>query len=185
MRERFLLFLDFTRRNPVIVASLTVILLMGSASYYLWHQQHELSTSHDEVLRTGQDMQQSLTASARIAAEMATVTEALDFIDRNLVDEGDRPGNLGYFYTTIEPAARIRFSQINQLSSQPQPPDAQFKTVPFSLRATGPYRSIMRLLHEMEAGPRQLRIRTYAMTQAEGDPDTVTLELNVDLLARP
>ena len=63
--------------------------------------------------------------------------------------------------------------------------DAQFKPVPFALRATGPYRSVMRLLHEMETGPRQLRIRTYTMSQAEGDAEAVTLDLNVELLARP
>lgn len=184
MNPRLQLLLDLVRRNPLIVASLLVIAVLGSASYYLWQQQHTLSASRDEVRLTGEDMQQTLTGAARVATELATVTEALDFIDRNLVNEGDLAENLGYFYS-IETAARIRFSLLNQLSSQPQPPDAQFKTVPFSLRTTGPYRSVMRLLHEMESGPRQLRIRTYTMSQNEGDADSVTLELNVELLARP
>lgn len=196
MNARLQQFLDFTRQNPLIVASLSVIVLMGSASYFLWHRQHALTVNHEELRRNGEDMMQSLTGQARITAETAAVTEALDFIDRNLINEADLAANLGYFYQ-IEAAARIRFSQLSQLSSQPQPPESLFKPVPFALRATGTYRQIMRLLHELETGPRQLRIRTYSLTQSEGDAapasleggaaasDLITLELSVDLLARP
>lgn len=196
MNARLQQFLDFTRQNPLIVASLSVIVLMGSASYFLWHRQHALTANHEELRRNGEDMMQSLTGQARITAETAAVTEALDFIDRNLINEADLAENLGYFYQ-IEAAARIRFSQLSQLSSQPQPPESLFKPVPFALRATGTYRQIMRLLHELETGPRQLRIRTYSLTQSEGDAapasleggaaasDLITLELSVDLLARP
>lgn len=185
MKARFQQFLEFTRLNPVIVASVAVILVFGSASYYLWHRQHALYTSHEEVRRSGEDMLQSLTGQARVATEMATVSSALAFIDRNLINEADLADNLGYFYS-IESAARIRFSQLNQLSSQPQPDGSQFKPVPFTLRATGSYRQIMRLLHELETGPRLLRIRTYTLSQAEGGADdAISLELTVDLLARP
>jgi Tfp pilus assembly protein PilO len=184
MRDFFQRFKEFTRRNPVIVVSLAIILFMGGASYFLWQRQRFLNSNHDEVKRSGEDMLQSLTSHARVTAEIATVTEALNFIDRNLINEGDLAENLGYFYS-IETAARLRFSQLNQLSSQPSAPDSPFKVVPFSVRATGPYRQVMRLLHEMETGPRLLRIRTYTLSQGEADPDTVTLEASVELLARP
>ncbi|MDI1335299.1 MAG: type 4a pilus biogenesis protein PilO [Lacunisphaera sp.] len=185
MNARFQEFFDFTRRNPVIVASVAVLLVFGTASYFLWHRQHELTTSHEEVRRSGEDILQSLTGQTRITAEMATVTAALDFIDRNLINEADLAENLGYFYS-IEAAARTRFTQLNQLSSQPQPDGSKFKPVPFSLRANGSYRQIMRLLHELETGPRLLRIRTYTLSQGEGGAeDTVTMELTVDVLARP
>ncbi len=205
MNARLQQFLDFTRHNPVIVGSLGIILFMGAASYYLWERQHELTFNHDELRRNGEDMIQSLTGQARITAETATVTEALDFIDRNLVNEGDLADNLGYFYS-IESAAHLRFTQLNQLSSHPPPPDSKFKTVPFSLRAAGSYRQVLRLLHELETGPRQLRIRTFAFTASEAGAaasappgaaapgaaaaavdatDLVTMELSVDLLARP
>ena len=51
-------------------------------------------------------------------------------------DEGDLAENLGYFYQ-IETASRIRFTQLNQLSSQPQSPGSYYKPVPFTLLATG------------------------------------------------
>ncbi|MDB6113965.1 MAG: hypothetical protein JWQ62_910 [Lacunisphaera sp.] len=185
-------FLAFARRNPLMVASVTVILVMGSASYYLWQRQQALTSEHDDIRRNGDDMLQSLTSHSRITAEINTVTQALDFIDRNLINEGDLAENLGYFYQ-IETASRLRLAALNQLSSQPQPEGSPYKPVPFTLRATGTYRQIMRLIHELETGPRQLRIRTYALTETGGgaaDPlapasDIVSLDLTVEVLARP
>lgn len=182
MKERFRQFLEFSRLNPIIVASVTIIVLLGAASYFLWQKQHNLNSSHEEVRRTGESMMESLTGQARITSELATATAAVDFIDRNLINEADLAENLGYFYA-IEAAVRLRFTQLNQLSSQPQPEGSPFKAVPFAVRATGPYRQVMRLLHELETGPRLVRIRTYSFSQ--GDGESVTMELTLDLLARP
>jgi len=187
-------FVTYARRNPVMVVSLSIIVLMGSASYFLWQRQQDLTGQHDEVRRNGEDILQSLTSHARVTTEIATVTEALNFIDQNLVNEADLAENLGYFYQ-IETASRIRFSQVNQLSSQPQPPGSAYKPIPFSLRATGSYHQIIRLIHELESGPRLLRIRTFSLSGSEGAPDLarsgggegdlVTMEMTVELLGRP
>jgi Tfp pilus assembly protein PilO len=177
-------FLGYTRRNPLMVVSITIIVVLGSISGYLWERQQSLTGEHDEVRRNGEDILQSLTSHARVTAEINTVTQALDFIDKNLINEADLAENLGYFYQ-IETASRIRLALLNQLSSQPQPADSPYKPVPFSLRATGSFRQIIRLLHELETGPRQLRIRTYALNQSVSDPDQVTLELTLEILGRP
>ena len=177
-------FLAYARRNPVMVGSLSIIVLMGSASYFLWQRQQDLTGQHDEIRRSGEDILQSLTSQSRITAEIATVTEALNFIDHNLVNEADLAENLGYFYQ-IETASRIRFSQLNQLSSQPPPPGSAYKPVPFSLRATGTYRQIIRLVHELESGPRLLRIRTYTFSASEGEADIVNMDMTVELLGQP
>ncbi|HTL67865.1 MAG TPA: type 4a pilus biogenesis protein PilO [Lacunisphaera sp.] len=184
MKNFFSQVQDFSRRNPVLVISLAVIVVMGSLSYYLWARQRELTAEHDEVKRSGEDMLQSLTSHARIMAEINSVTQALAFIDKNLVNEGDLAENLGYFYQ-IENNAHIRFTGLNQLSSQPGPADAPYKTVPFSLRATGTYRQMLRLLHELETGPRLLRVKTFSVTGSDTAEDVVTMELNVELLAKP
>ena len=177
-------FLGYARRNPVMVISVVIILVMGSTSYYLWNRQHVLTSEHDEVKRSGEGMLQSLTSHARITAELTTVKQALDFIDKNLIHEADLAENLGYFYQ-IETASRIRFTQLNQLSSQPGPADVPYKAVPFSLRASGTYRQMLRLLHELETGPRQLRIRTYTFSSSDTEADAITMDLNVEILARP
>ena len=177
-------FLAFVRRNPTIVASISIIVIMGAATFYLWHRQQDLTYEHDEIRHNGEDMLQALTSHARVNTEIDTVKAALDRIDRNLINEGDLAENLGYFYQ-IETASHMRFTQVTQLSSQPQAADSAYKAVPFSLRASGSYRQIMRLLRELETGPRLLRIRTYSLAGSDGDADLVSLELTVELLARP
>ena len=177
--------LGFFRRYPFVIVCSALAILLWVANYFIWQNHKELAAGHQTLQRSGEDMLQSLTGHTRVTAEMTAVTSALEFIERNLLNEADLAENLGYFYA-IESTARIRFTQLNQLSSQPQPVGSLFKTVPFALKATGSYRQIMRLLHEMETGPRQLRVRTYSFNQGEsGATDTVTMELNVEVLALP
>jgi Tfp pilus assembly protein PilO len=172
------------RRNPLLTVSLVVIVVCGGASWYLWNRQQNLGSVHDQLQRNGEAMIQSLASHARITAEIAKVEEAIAYIDRNLINEGDLAENIGYFYE-IEAASRIKFAQVSQMSSQPQPADRPFKTVPFSLRTTGSYRQLLRVLRELENGPRLLRIRTFNLDAERGDPETLTLDLTVELLARP
>lgn len=172
------------RRNPLLVASLAVIALCTAASWYLWSRQRVLAGTQDQFQRNGEAMIQSLASHARISAEIARVEEAVAYIDRNLINEGDLAQNIGYFYE-IEAASRIKFTQVSQMSSQPQPADRPYKTVPFSLRTTGSYRQLLRVLRELENGPRLLRIRTFNLDAENGDPEKLTLDLTVELLARP
>jgi Tfp pilus assembly protein PilO len=181
------LFLDFARRNPLQVVSYAVIILCGTTSWFLWRWQGALTSQHQEVQRSGEAMLQSLTSHARVTAEVAKVAEAVAFIDRNLVNEGDLAENLGYFYQ-IEGNTRTKFTQLNQMSSAPQTADRPYKTVPFKLRTTGSYAQVLRVLRELETGPRLLRVQSFNLA-TEGpqsaDSETVTLDLNVELLARP
>jgi Tfp pilus assembly protein PilO len=172
------------RRNPLLSASIVVIVACGAASGYLWNRQQSLGTVHEQLQRNGEAMIQSLASHARVSAEITKVEEAVAFIDRNLINEGDLAQNIGYFYE-IEAASRIKFTQVSQMSSQPQPADRPFKTVPFSLRTTGSYRQLLRVLRELENGPRLLRIRTFNLDAERGDPERLTLDLTVELLARP
>lgn len=173
-----------TRRNPLLVASLVMIVACSAASWYLWSRQQELGTVQEQLQRNGEAMIQSLASHARISAEITKVEEAIAYIDRNLVNEGDLAQNIGYFYE-IEAASRIKFTQVSQMSSQPQPADRPFKTVPFNLRTTGSYRQLLRVLRELENGPRLLRIRTFNLDAERGDPEKLSLDLTVELLARP
>lgn len=172
------------KRNPLLVASLLVIAVCGAGSWYLWDRQQTLGTVHEQLQRNGEAMIQSLASHARITAEVTKIEEAVAYIDRNLINEGDLAENIGYFYE-IEAASRIKFTQVSQMNSQPQPADRPFKTVPFSLRTTGSYRQLLRVLRELENGPRLLRIRTFNLDAERGDPEKLTLDLTVELLARP
>lgn len=177
-------FLSIARRNPVLVLSIATILLSGTASWFLWREQQKLTGEHDQVQRSGEAMLLSLTSHARVSTEITKVTEALNYIDAHLINEADLAQNLGYFYE-IEAVSRIKFTQVSQMSSQPQAADKPFLSVPFSLRTTGTYRQLLRVLRELENGPRLLRVQTFNLSAEDGDPEKLTLDLNVELLARP
>ena len=180
--------LAFFRRYPFVIASTAIAILLWVANYFIWQEHKELSAGHQSLQRSGEDMLQSLTNHGRITSELASVKEALAFIDQHLVNEGDLPENMGYFYK-IETASRLRLQALNQLSSMPAPPDQVFKTVPFTLRTTGSYRQVLRFLRELETSPRLYKVLTYSLTQgtAPGAEETasVTLELTIEVLAKP
>ncbi len=189
--------LGFFRRNPFVIASSALAILLWVANYFIWQRHRELASSHQTLQRSGEDMLQSLTNHSRITAELATVKEALAYIDQHLIHEGDLPENMGYFYQ-LETASRIRLQALNQLSSMPPPPEQSFKTVPFTLRTSGSYRQVLRFLRELETGPRLYRVQTYSIAQAGGPgspglpgddpaapPATVTLDITLEVLAHP
>jgi hypothetical protein len=164
------------RRYPLVTICLVLIAALGTASYLLWQSQQELTGDHERVRRDGEDVLLSLSGLPRVTAEYTTVKEAVDFIEANLIKEGELAENLGYFYQ-LETASRARLTQLSQLSSQPAPADAPFVAIPFSIRA------VMRFLHELESGPRVCRITNYSLS-GDGD-DRVQIDLGIEMLGRP
>ncbi len=188
--------LGFFRRNPFAIGCSLVAILLWIGNYFIWTQHQELSAGHLTLQRNGEDMMQALTNHGRVTSELASVKETLAFIDQHLVNEGDLPENMGYFYQ-LETSSRLHLDALNQLSSMPPPPEQPYKTVPFTLRTTGSYRQVLRFLRELESGPRLYRVQTYSLTQGGAGPSRtsgnevgdapaqVTLDLTLEVLARP
>ncbi len=180
--------LAFFRRYPFVIASSAIAILLWVANYFIWQDHKELSAGHQSLQKSGEDMLQSLTNHGRITAELGAVKEALAFIESHLVNEGDLPENMGYFYQ-IETASRLRLQALNQLSSMPAPAEHAFKTVPFTLRTSGSYRQVLRFLRELETSPRLYKVQTYSLTQGAApgadESSSVTLDLTIEVLARP
>jgi Tfp pilus assembly protein PilO len=172
----------FIRRYPLVTVCLVLIVLLGAGNYFLRQSQEALSATHDTVRRNGEDMLLSLSGLSRVSAEYASVKEATDFIDANLIREGDLAENLGYFYQ-LETLSRVRLTQLSQLSSQPAAADAAFIAIPFSVRASGSYRQVLRFIHELESGPRVCRVTTYSFSG--GADDRVQVDLSLEMLGRP
>jgi Tfp pilus assembly protein PilO len=173
--------LAVVRQYPLATISLIAFTLLSAANYFLWDHQKSLVRRHDEILRSGESMLQALAGHTRITAELAAVQEALEQIDRNLIVEGDLATNLGYFYE-MENQGRVRLSQLNQLSSLPPPEGNPYKAVPFSLRVTGSYPQVINFVHELETGPRLLRIKSFSFSRSDARSNTLALDLIVELL---
>src|SRR5690349_5295764 len=99
--------LAFFRRYPFIIACSAIAILLWVANYFIWQRHKELAAGHQTLQRSGEDMLQSLTNHGRITSELASVKEALAFIDTHLIHEGDLPENMGYFYQ-LETVSRLR-----------------------------------------------------------------------------
>jgi Tfp pilus assembly protein PilO len=175
-------FLALVRRSVFATVCIVLALGFGIASYLLWQRQQELTVGHDSVRRNGEDMLLSLSGLPRVSAELASVKEATDFIDGNLIRQGDLAENLGYFYQ-LETVSKVHLMQLNQLTAQPTAADAPYIAVPFSVRATGSYRQVMRFIRELETGPRLCRIQTFMLTG--GAEDKIQLDLSLEMLGHP
>jgi Tfp pilus assembly protein PilO len=177
-------FLSFARRYPLVVSSFTLFSVLLAANYFLWQRQQVLTARHEEASRNGEAMLLALNGYSRISTQLATVQEALGQIESNLIAEGDLAENLGYFYQ-METRSQVRLGQLNQLSSQPPAEGNPFKSVPFSLRVTGTYPQIIGFLHELESGPRLARFKNYNFSRSDPKSNALTLDLTVELLAKP
>ncbi len=184
MNVFFQQLLAAARRNPLMVISVTLIVVLGGANYFLWQRQTVLALRHERVRQDGEAMQAALTGHARIISHLATVQEALDHIDKNLVMEAELADNLNYFYQ-MESASRAHLSQLNQLSSQPVAEGVPYKPVPFSIRVAGTYFQVMSFVRELENGPRLLRIKNYSFTRADATSFNLALDLTVEILGHP
>lgn len=178
--------LAFLRSYPFVIVCSVLTLGFGSASYYLWQNQATVSTKRDTERRRGEDMLLSLSGLTRVSSELNAVKEALEFIEQNLIREGDLAENLGYFYQ-LETVSRVKMQNLGQLSAQPAPEGVAYKAVPFNVRASGTYRQVMRLVRELETGPRLCRIQTYTLTGGGGGaPDgQIQIDLSLEMLAHP
>ncbi len=161
--------LIFVRSYPLMVFSLVLFVGLGAANYFLWQRQQELTHQHEQVRRDGEALLLSLTGHSRITAQLATVQEALDVIEKNLLVEGDLAANLGYFYE-IETLSHMRISQLNQLSSQPSTDGNPFKAIPFSLRVTGSYAQVINFLRQLETARASSKSRPMVSAGATRRP---------------
>lgn len=172
------------RLHPGITACLLVSLLAGFANYPLWRQRQAVTRQHAEVRLRGETMLDALNNRSRITADLSTLAEAQEVIDRNLISEHGMEENLGYFYR-LEKLNRVRLSRIDQMGTPTVEAESPFKTVPISLQASGTYRNLLGFMRDLETGPRILRTRSYRLERTEPNGGELVLLLTVDLLARP
>ncbi len=173
-------FWDLIRRYPLVSSCVVVMMLLGAANYYFFDQRAILASQHDDARVYGERMMTVLAGHTRLTAQVATTQEAVELIERNLIQENDLPENLGYFYK-LETASRARIAQISQLNAQTLIGNP-FKAVPFSVHVTGSYPQIIGFIRALETGPRLARIREYEFTRSDAKTGTLAMDLTVELL---
>jgi Tfp pilus assembly protein PilO len=174
---------DFFARRPYAALLTVLIVALLAGNYFLWHARGAALARHLEARQDGDRMLQALAAYPRIKSDLAAVDQALQVIDRSVLQERALEVNLGYFYQQ-EVTSRVRLRQLNQLVAMPAE-NRGFKLIPFSLQATGSYYQLIHFLHDLETGPRLMRIRNYSLERADARTNAMRLDLTAESLGHP
>ncbi|HVU18742.1 MAG TPA: hypothetical protein VHD32_17695 [Candidatus Didemnitutus sp.] len=176
--------LDFVREYAFVTICLVVFLAAGSSAFIVWRGLAQLESEY-EVVRTEDEGQQKLiSGAASLKADRETIAAAAQEMTSNLLIEENLADNLGYFYK-IEDQSRARISDLHQLASPVGAANSTSKSVPFTVNITGSFSQVFSFLYQLEHGPRLMRITAFTFDRKAQTSDSVVLELNLDMLARP
>ncbi|HKB56725.1 MAG TPA: type 4a pilus biogenesis protein PilO [Lacunisphaera sp.] len=184
MSSLFQPLLRLCRPRPYLSANVLLIVILAAANWFLWQRRESAIEQHGLMHQKGEAMLHALTNHARITSDLAAVSEALQLIDHNLTTDADLEVNLGYFYQ-METLSRVRLRQLNQLAALPPAEGNPFKTIPFSLKATGSYAQLISFLRNLETGPRLINVTGYSFSRGDAETGTMVLDLTIQTLGRP
>jgi len=185
MNPRLRQLVDLSVDYAFVSVCLLVVLVAGSASYFLRQNVAELEHEHAFIRGEGETVLKTIAGAAALRNDRVALEAAVREINANLITEENLADNLGYFYK-IEEQSHARISELHQ---QPSAAGANsggsVKTVPFSVNVTGTYTQVTSFLYQLEHGPRLMKINAFSFTRRVSTGDAVVLELNLEMLARP
>jgi Tfp pilus assembly protein PilO len=180
IREFFALAADFA----FVTVSVLVILVAGGASFYLRQNIAQLEQEHASVRTEGEGMLKTIAGAVALRNDREAIGAATREISANLITEENLADNLGYFYK-IEDQSHARITELHQLAVPAGNSSPGAKTIPFSVNVTGTFLQVFTFLHELEHGPRLMRITAFSFDRRAQGGDSVVLELNLEMLAKP
>ncbi|HEY0965968.1 MAG TPA: hypothetical protein VGD88_01150 [Opitutaceae bacterium] len=180
--------LFWLRRYPWCVASVVVGLLAFAGAWLIGQRIPPLEAELRQRTDEGEFALGALAASPVLRAELAYVREVTRRIETNIVDELAVDVNYGYFYS-LEKRTQARLSDLKPIVSSLPDSRSPYKHVSFSLRLSGSYEQVAEYLRQLEVGPRLVRVTNFSFRRRpaladSGQPDTVALDLNLDLLGK-
>jgi Tfp pilus assembly protein PilO len=161
-----------------------VILVAGGAGYFLRQSIKELEHEHEFIRGEGETVLRIIAGAAALRSDRAAIEAAVREMNSNLITEENLADNLGYFYK-IEEQSHARISELHQQTTPPSNGAGTVKTVPFSVNVTGTFAQVTSFLHQLEHGPRLMKITAFTFDRRSPAGDAVLLELNLEMLARP
>ena len=180
-RERLRQILELLGRHRFNTVCVVVMLIgVVVAAGYL-RGLSALQAEYDAVSLEGQGTLDVRKSGPTLREELAYVKEAVRLIDENLFDEYNRPENYEYF-RDIAFAVRAVLADCQQLNALPVA--GEYKCVPFTLRVTGTYQQLHAFIYGVETGPRLSNVLSFTLRRIPGSDNNLTLQMNVELLAR-
>jgi len=135
--------------------------------------------------------------SSQLKAQLATVTTAVIEMEKRLVKPSQLAANLQYFYE-VEAATETKLVDLRQMpisTVKARGPKTVYQPVTFAVSVVGTYPRLIAFLQKLERGDRYCRIldagffvavsKTANFMSGLDRPDTLTLNLNLELLGQP
>ena len=184
MKEFFANLGNFVRRWPYSVTCAVIALLAAGGSAY-W-QFFKVKQLEESLTRRSEEYVVMFTKQVggkKLEQELADLRVRTKQIEDNLVVESNLAVNLWYFYN-LEEQSKAQLPELHQVSSPASDKSAYFRRVPYGLRVLGTYEQVAAFLFSLETGPRLVKITSFNLARADAAGQTVTLDLNVELLGK-
>ena len=173
-------------RYPFCAICLILSILLAGVSQWLRLDLRDLEALQQKRAREGDTMLKSIARGSQLRTELAAARTATQRITENLVVEKNIPENFWYFYK-IERDTQVKLIELQQRPTSLQDTDTAvtYKRVPYSLRLTGSYRSVIAYLQRLENGSHFGRITSFLLQRQDPKTSDVTLQINLELLGFP
>jgi len=185
------------KKNPLMVAAITVSIAMAAGLYFRGDLAAAATTELEAKAQEGQKMINNIKNSSQLKAQLATVTTAVIEMEKRLVKPSQLAANLQYFYE-VEAATETKLVDLRQMpisTVKARGPKTVYQPVTFAVSVVGTYPRLIAFLQKLERGDRYCRIldagffvavsKTANFMSGLDRPDTLTLNLNLELLGQP
>lgn len=175
---------DFFRRWPYCVACTIVALIFGGASiYWMYAQDPDLRKSLERRTEETSLNFRKKNGRAYLEQQLAELKEKTKLIEAHLVEAEDLASNTGYFYR-IEELTKAQLLEFHQTDSPALEKAGGYRRVPYVLRVLGSFEQVSAFLHGLETGERFGRVVSFNLARADPAAQTISLDLNVELLGK-
>jgi Tfp pilus assembly protein PilO len=184
MNPRFRHTLTLAREYKFVTACLVVFVLAAISAYFFYAALSRLERQQAQARDEGMAVLKTLASANTLRSDRAYIAEALKEIEGNLVTEDNLADNVGYFYK-IEEQTRAHISDLRPLPSNPVNAESRYKLVPVSFSITGTFPQIVAFVHQVETGPRLMKITGFSARRRQPTGNVITMDLSLEMLGRP
>jgi len=176
-------WLAVVRRHPLSALCAIVCILCACACWYILGNMKWLEIEHKQISQDADLAQASLISGPSVKQERLAALVTTRQIEENLVVEENLAENLQYFYK-IENRTKSHVAELRPLNSIISDSKSLYKRVPFEIRVTGTYEQAVGFLYGIETGPRLASVTSLSIRRQEPGGSSVTIDMDVDFLAR-
>jgi len=179
----------FIRKNPVLVTSIGVVVLLSAYYGFRCSATPEAEEQLVTVTEEADRLALNLKNSSQLPEQMATIDEAMVQINGKVMQSSALAINLQYFYKLVSDTG-TKLIELRQGAISPTvKKDNGYIPVPFVVSVQGEYPKVMAFLQSLESGAYFTRITTMNMAPVPGNSlyedsgtEMITLSVNLEVL---